>query len=57
MNWPPRQLRRMRLLQGDFDYNFVRASMVIIFFFFGYLVMPIRQWDEHRQDHDANASR
>jgi hypothetical protein len=22
-----------------------------------YLVMPIRQWDEHTRDHDANASR
>jgi len=21
------------------------------------LVMPIREWDQHRRDHDANASR
>ena len=36
MNWLLRQLAKIRLLQGDFDYNLVRASMVIIFFFFGY---------------------
>ena len=36
MNRLLRQLAKIRLLQGDFDYNFVRASMVIIFFFFGY---------------------
>ena len=29
-------LRRSSLLAGDFDYHVVRASMVIIFFFFGY---------------------
>ena len=27
---------RMGLLQGDLDYHLVRASMVIIYFFFGY---------------------
>ena len=31
-----RALRRSRLLAGDPDYHVVRASMVIIFFFFGY---------------------
>ena len=36
MNWLLRQLAKIRLLQGDFDYGLVRASMVIIFFFFGY---------------------
>src|ERR1700722_9633565 len=36
MNWLLRQLAKIRLLQGDFDYNLVRAAMVIIFFFFGY---------------------
>src|SRR5580698_1696187 len=36
MDWLLRQLARIRLLKGDFDYNLVRASMVIIFFFFGY---------------------
>jgi uncharacterized membrane protein YkgB len=36
MNWLLRQLAKTRLLQGDFDYKLVRASMVIIFFFFGY---------------------
>jgi uncharacterized membrane protein YkgB len=29
-------LRRSRLLSGDLDYHIVRASMVIMFFFFGY---------------------
>jgi uncharacterized membrane protein YkgB len=36
MNWLLRQLAKIRLLHGDFDYNLVRASMVIIFSFFGY---------------------
>ena len=29
-------LIRMGLLKDDLDYNFIRASMVIIYFFFGY---------------------
>jgi uncharacterized membrane protein YkgB len=29
-------LRRSRLLSGDLDYHIVRASMVIMYFFFGY---------------------
>ena len=29
-------LRRSRLLAGDLDYHVIRASMVIIFLFFGY---------------------
>jgi uncharacterized membrane protein YkgB len=36
MNWLLRQLAKIRLLKGDTDYNLIRASMVIIFFFFGY---------------------
>jgi uncharacterized membrane protein YkgB len=36
MNWLINQLAKIRLLKGDFDYNLVRASMVIIYFFFGY---------------------
>ena len=29
-------LTRMGLLRGDLDYHLIRASMVIIYFFFGY---------------------
>ena len=29
-------LTKTRLLKGDLDYHFVRASMVILYFFFGY---------------------
>jgi len=36
MNWLLRRLAQIGLLQGDFDYILVRASMVILFFFFGY---------------------
>jgi uncharacterized membrane protein YkgB len=36
MNWLINQLAKIRFLKGDFDYNLVRASMVIIYFFFGY---------------------
>src|SRR5258708_17353866 len=36
MNWLINELAKIRLLKGDFDYNLVRASMVIIYFFFGY---------------------
>jgi uncharacterized membrane protein YkgB len=36
MNWLINQLSKLHLLKGDFDYNLVRASMVIIYFFFGY---------------------
>jgi uncharacterized membrane protein YkgB len=36
MNWLIKQLTKIRLLKGDFDYHLVRASMVIIYFFFGY---------------------
>src|ERR671937_319330 len=31
-----RILIRLGILRGDIDYHFVRASMVIIFLFFGY---------------------
>ena len=36
MNWLIDRLAKMRLLQGDLDNHLVRASMVIIYFFFGY---------------------
>ena len=29
-------LTKTRLLKGDLDYHLVRASMVILYFFFGY---------------------
>ena len=36
MNWLINLLKKARLLQGDLDNHLVRASMVIIYFFFGY---------------------
>jgi uncharacterized membrane protein YkgB len=36
MNWLIDKLAKTRLLQGELDYHLVRASMVIMFFFFGY---------------------
>ncbi len=36
MNWLINRLVKMRLLQGDLDLHLVRASMVILYFFFGY---------------------
>lgn len=36
MNWLINALSRSGLLQKDLDYRLVRASMVIMFFFFGY---------------------
>lgn len=36
MNRLSRFLSKMAPLQGDLDYHFVRASMVIIYFFYGY---------------------
>jgi uncharacterized membrane protein YkgB len=36
MNWLIKRLARMRIFQGDLDNHLVRASMVIIYFFFGY---------------------
>src|SRR6266700_2305545 len=36
MNWLVIRLAKMRLFQGDVDNHLVRASMVIIYFFFGY---------------------
>ncbi len=30
------RLAQMRLFQGDLDLNLIRASMVILYFFFGY---------------------
>ena len=36
MNLLINRLAKMRLFHGDLDYHLVRASMVIIYFFFGY---------------------
>ena len=36
MNWLINQLTKMRIFHGDLDNHLVRASMVIIYFFFGY---------------------
>jgi len=36
MNWLINTLAKTRLLKGDLDYHLIRASMVIIYFFFGY---------------------
>jgi uncharacterized membrane protein YkgB len=36
VNWFAGTLRRSRLLSSDLDYHIVRASMVIMFLFFGY---------------------
>ena len=36
MNWLINRLAKMRLFQGDLDLHLVRASMVIMYFFFGY---------------------
>lgn len=36
MNWFITRLSQTRIFKGDFDYHFVRISMVIIYFFFGY---------------------
>jgi uncharacterized membrane protein YkgB len=36
MNFIIRGLIKLGILNDDFDYHFIRASMVIIFLFFGY---------------------
>ena len=36
MNWLINLLKKARLLRGDLDNHLVRASMVILYFFFGY---------------------
>jgi uncharacterized membrane protein YkgB len=36
MNFLVKTLAKMGLLDGDLDYHLLRASMVIIYFFFGY---------------------
>jgi uncharacterized membrane protein YkgB len=36
MNALIKRVAQMKLFQGDLDYHLVRASMVIIYFFFGY---------------------
>jgi uncharacterized membrane protein YkgB len=51
MNWLINQLAKIRLLKGDFDYYLVRASMVIIYFFFGY-----QKWFDYDLAHGNRAS-
>ena len=36
MNFVNRTLMKLGILRDDIDYHFVRASMVLIFAFFGY---------------------
>jgi uncharacterized membrane protein YkgB len=36
MNWLVNRLVNLRLFQGDLDLHLVSASMVILYFFFGY---------------------
>jgi uncharacterized membrane protein YkgB len=36
MNFVTKLMDRFGLLQEDLDYHFIRASMVVIYFFFGY---------------------
>lgn len=36
MNWLMNRLAKMRIFEGDIDNHLVRASMVIVYFFFGY---------------------
>jgi uncharacterized membrane protein YkgB len=42
MNWLISILTRLGLLKEDLDYHVIRASMVIIFMFFGY-----QKWFEY----------
>ena len=42
MNFIIRALIKSGILNDDLDYHFIRASMVIIFFFFGY-----QKWFDH----------
>jgi uncharacterized membrane protein YkgB len=36
MNWLINVLKKLGLLKGDLDYHLIRATMVIVFLFFGY---------------------
>ncbi len=36
MTFVTRILAKLGILRADFDYHFIRASMVVIFLFFGY---------------------
>jgi uncharacterized membrane protein YkgB len=45
MNFLVRLLIRCGVLKDDLDYHFIRASMVIIFFFFGY-----QKWFQYEAD-------
>src|SRR5215471_3570596 len=42
MDWHISRLAKLRIFQGDLDNHLVRASMVIIYFFFGY-----QKWFEY----------
>jgi uncharacterized membrane protein YkgB len=42
MDWLINRLAKLRIFQGDLDNHLVRASMVIIYFFFGY-----QKWFEY----------
>ena len=42
MNWLVRSLAKLNFMKGDLDYHFIRASMVVIFLFFGY-----QKWFEY----------
>jgi uncharacterized membrane protein YkgB len=45
MNSLIKNLSKSRLFKGDFDYHLVRASMVLIFLFFGY-----QKWFEYEAE-------
>ena len=45
MNFPVRALIKLGILNEDFGYHLLRASMVIIFFFFGY-----QKWFEYEAE-------
>src|SRR2546425_9835777 len=42
MNWLINALIKLGLLKGDLDYHLIRASMVVLFLFFGY-----QKWFEY----------
>lgn len=42
MNWLILRLAKLRILNGDFDHHLIRASMVFIYFIFGY-----QKWFEY----------
>jgi len=42
MNWLSNILIKLGLLKDDLDYHLIRASMVVLFLFFGY-----QKWFEY----------